>query len=262
MTKTTRTPPPLLRDRQTVAYFDTYVPEYSESRSAYLENVVRQLADEDSSLVDVGCGTGNLLKRICQHVPLKRIGAVDVSHKSLDKCRDRIPCDVFQGSICDAAFVDGIPQEYDFALIVSVLHHLIGRTRGESMVFAGQAIENALKLVKQGGYVIVQEPVFKPALMMAAVFYLKKLVTRFTSKRVAVFANRNNIGQPVVSYLTHGQLMKMVRSIDGCDVCDTHLERRDVSWLMRMAGIWRRADSCVVLKKTSRTQPAQRKRAA
>ena len=117
------------------------------------------------------------------------------------------------------------------------------------MMFAKQAVENSLKIVKEGGYLILLEPTFSPAVMMSALFYVKKFVTRFTTKRIGILGYWNNIGEPVVSYFTHQQLIAMLASVDGCEIFETFAEKQEISWVIRMAGIWGRANSFVVLRK-------------
>jgi hypothetical protein len=41
----------------------------------------------------------------------------------------------------------------------------------------------------------------------------------------------------------------MFASIDGCEIYETFAEKQEISWVIRMAGIWGRANSFVVLKK-------------
>lgn len=240
---------PVLKDQRTVDYFDSHLPEYSDKRSVYIEDVLNRLANEESSLVDIGCGAGTLLKQIEKNTPIRKFCGIDLSEKILEKCKERVNCDVYLGSICDADFMGSVPEKYDFAIVASVLHHLIWKNRIQSMAFAKQAVENSLKVVKAGGYLILLEPTFRPAFMMSALFYVKKLVTKFTTERVGVFGYWNNIGEPVVSYFTHQQLIAMLASIDGCDIYETIAEKQEISWVIRMAGIWGRANSFVVLRK-------------
>jgi 2-polyprenyl-3-methyl-5-hydroxy-6-metoxy-1,4-benzoquinol methylase len=240
---------PILKDQRTVDYFDSHLPEYSDKRSVYIEDVLNRLATEESSLVDIGCGAGTLLKQIEKNTPIRKFCGIDLSEKILEKCKERVNCDIYRGSICDAEFMRNIPEKFDFAIVASVLHHLIWKNRKQSMEFAKQAVENSLKVVKDGGYLILLEPTFHPAFMMSALFYVKKLVTKFTTKRVGILGYWNNIGEPVVSYFTDQQLIAMLASIDGCEIYETFAERQGISWVIRMAGIWGRANSFVVLRK-------------
>jgi SAM-dependent methyltransferase len=242
-------PTAVLKDDQTVQYFDNYVPDYCEERALYIEDVVNRLGTPESSLVDIGCGTGSLLKELKNHTPIADFCGIDVSRKSLDKCRERLECETHAGSICDAEFMGGVGRQFDFAVVMAVLHHLIAPTRRESKAFARQAVLNSLKLVKDGGHLIVMEPVFSPAWLATAIFHVKRFVTRFTSKRVGLLGYWNNIGEPVVSYFTQAQLVEMLSSIEGCEVREVHAEPHRVKWMMRLAGFRERADAYVVVRK-------------
>jgi SAM-dependent methyltransferase len=239
----------VLKDDQTVQYFDNYVPDYCEERSVYIEEVIQRLGMPTSSLVDIGCGTGSLLAALRDHTQIRDFCGIDVSRKSLEKCTERLACEVHAGSICDANFIGGVGRQYDFAIVVAVLHHLIGGTRRESQAFARQAVLNSLKLVKPGGHLIVMEPVFKPACLNTGIFYLKKLITRFTTRRVSFFGHWNNIGEPVVSYFTHEQLVTLLGALEGCEVREEYENRHRLKWMMRLAGFQGRADSYVVVRK-------------
>lgn len=252
--KEPRAPPPL-RDRRTVRYFDSYLPDYSNKLSPHLEDVIAEViepfTDQSSSLVDIGSGTGSLLRVIMHKAKIEHLCAIDVSGKSLEECRKSIHCDTYLASICEAESVEQIPKGFDFAIVSYVLHHLIGKSRRASMRLAAQAVKNALSLVKGGGHVVIFEPLYGPAFAMTSVFYAKKLVTTFTSKRVRVFSNSNNIGAPVVSYLTERQMLGIIDSIDGCQLVKTYVDEKKPTWMMRMAGIRRWADSCLVLQKVA-----------
>ena len=61
---------------------------------------------------------------------------------------------------------------------------------------------------------------FSPPRAVDAVFYVKKAVTRFTSRRVGILGEWNNIGPPVVSYYTNEQLVEMVQARGAAELVD------------------------------------------
>jgi hypothetical protein len=61
-------------------------------------------------------------------------------------------------------------------------------------------------------HLIVVDEGFSPAKAVDAVFYLKRAVTRVTSRRIGILGEWNNIDPPVVFYYTNEQLVEMVQA--------------------------------------------------
>lgn len=238
-----------MEDRQTVDYFDEHTPEYSVERLKLAIDVINEHAREDSSLVDIGCGVGNLLASVKQQTPLRDLCGIDVSQPCLQKTREAVACETFLGSITDSSFVESIPRKFDFALLMAVLHHLIGRTRKESRLRAEQAVANTLSLLKHGGRLMLIEPVYYPMFMMDLVFHVKKLVTKITSKRIEILGSRNNIGAPVVSYYTNEELASMIECNDDCGIESEHHDEQRLSLVQRLGLITCRMSTTIIVRK-------------
>jgi SAM-dependent methyltransferase len=162
---------------------------------------------------------------------IDQLVGVDVSEKSLALTRDRVGCDVHLGSIVDPGLATQIGRRFDFAVVAAVLHHLIGSTRAESRRYAQQAVHNALSLLNPGGHLVVFEPVWYPRLAMDALFYVKKLVSSITPKRVTIFDTWNNIGAPVVSYYSNEELLRMVTAGGRAEIVAKDIEPDDLGRL-------------------------------
>lgn len=205
-------------DPDTIAYFDAVVPEYGVYR---LEGPVKFIAehmDADSSLIDVGSGTGNTLAHVREQTGISNLAALDVSGECLRVLKTRLDCEVLHGSILDTSLIEGIGPRFDFVVLAAVLHHLIGRSRRQSSEYAALAVENSKRLLAPGGHLLIVEPVFSPRAAMTAVFYLKKAITKLTSSRVGILGYGNNIGAPVVSYYTPRQLSELANTGAPCTV--------------------------------------------
>jgi SAM-dependent methyltransferase len=209
---------PPLADEETVAYFDANVPEYGAERLKHAADFIRERANGDSSLIDIGCGVGNTLEFVAEATGIRNLAGIDVSTSCLTKTAERVPCELHHASILDRGFVDEIGARFDFALLVAVLHHLVDKTRQRSRRNAETAISHALQLLRPGGSLIIHEPSFEPRLAMDAVFYLKRYVSLMTKRRVPVFGYWSNIGPPVVSYYGVGELEDMVGRENGAVV--------------------------------------------
>ena len=238
-------------DRETVEYFNKEAPEYSLGRFEYATRFIDSKAGQHSSFLDVGCGVGNILELVRNQTPVSEVAGIDVAETVLAKARERLGCDTYLGSILDTDCIDGIPKQYDFVLIASVIHHLVGDSRSLSVRNAQVAVTNTLKLTKPGGYVILYEPGIYPEWTGAALFHTKRLVTRFTTKRVQLLDKWNNIGAPVISYYTDEQLKRMIGELSDARIVDVHVEDAHVNFLWRMAGIRRRINTTIIIQNAS-----------
>lgn len=239
-----------MRDKATVAYFDEHTPEYGDYRLAYALERIKGISGAETSLCDIGCGVGNILEMMKKETSLKELCGIDVSENCLAQTRGRVgAAETYCGSVVDTAFVEGIGKRFDIVMLSAVLHHLIGRTRAESKMLARTAVKNSLKLLKDGGYLIVLEPTFSPAFSMWLVFWVKKLVTSVTTRRIGIFDRWNNIGAPVVSYFTVDELTAVLASGGDCRIDAVHVEECKVNLLLRLAMITKRVDTTVVVRK-------------
>ena len=242
-------------DSKTIAYFDKNTPEYHSARLGQALEAIRRHADADSSLVEVGCGVGNILERIGQQTPVRRLCGIDVSQKCLERTRARLKaqglaCETHEGSILDEGFISTLAGRFDVVVAAALLHHLIGRTRSESRRLAEAALANCVRLVRSGGYIIVAEPVYYPKLTMDLVFWIKRLITTVTDERVSFFGHWNNLGAPVVSYYRTEDIIEMMKEHENVEVRDCHLVDKRRSLLFKLAMITAHKNATIVVQKT------------
>ena len=206
-----------MHDRATHAYFDTFTPNFAPERFEFALSFLRGAA-ADARLIDVGCGDGATLWMIKNNAPIASLTGMDISENYLGKAARSVGCETIHGSILDADLVARHAASFDFCVLGAVLHHLIGFNRRQCRKAATECLRNALMLVKPGGHVLIFEPTHGPAPLMTAVFYLKKLVGSLFSRRVEILRRWANLGQPVVSYYTAGQLDEMVADLPNARV--------------------------------------------
>jgi len=237
-------------DARTEAYFDSRTPEYdAASRFAHAAHWIRRLAGEDSSLVEVGCGSGNVLAFLRDETGVRRLAGIDVSPRSLERARERTGCETHLGSILDAGLVARLAGRFDFAVLGAVLHHLVGRTRRASRERARQAVAHAASLVRPGGHLILHEPVFYPPWAMGLVFYAKRVASAVTPRRLELFDRWNNLGAPVVSYYTNEDLRLLVEADPRAEILDMRSVPAYLSSLQRAVAIRRREDTTLVVRR-------------
>lgn len=233
----------------TEAYFDARTPEYDAARFAPAAEWIRRLAGGGSTLVDVGCGSGNVLAYLRERTGLRRLAGIDVSPRYLEQTRERVGCETHQGSILDAGLVDRLAGRFDFAVLGAVLHHLVGRTRRASRERARRALAHAVSLVRPGGHLIVHEPVFYPPWAMDLVFYAKRLTSTLTSRRLEVLDRWNNLGAPVVSYYTNEELRRMVEEDPRAELLDQRSVPAGLTALQQAGSIRRREDTTLLVRR-------------
>ncbi len=237
------------RDAGTEAYFDAWTPEYDAARFARAAEWIRRLAGEGSSLVDVGCGSGNVLAYLRDATGLRHLAGLDVSPRYLEQARERVGCETHQGSILDPEVVERLGGRFDFAVLGAVLHHLVGRTRRASRARARLALAHSLSLVRPGGHVLVLERVLSPSWMMDVVFYVKTLAVKITSRRLELFDQWNNLGAPVVSYYTKEEVRQMVAEDPRAELLDESSVPAPWSALQRAAFIRCPEDTTFVVRR-------------
>jgi SAM-dependent methyltransferase len=217
-------------------------------RMEFVLSTIMKFARPESSLVDIGCGTGNLLEQVRIATPVKALAGIDNSANYLSKTRERVPCATYQGSILERDFIESIPERFDFAVLGAVLHHLIGRTRRHSRKLAMTALKNSISLLKPGGILLIVEPVFYPAILMDALFYMKKILSWIIPGRVEL-RESHNIGAPVVSYFTNEQLIHMIDALEGASLVDSEIIEKRLRAFP--ANILKRTNTTLVVRKNT-----------
>jgi len=192
-------------------YFDKYTPTYSIERLELVITWLKRIKNSKTSLLDIGCGDGSCLQYISKKTGIKNLAGIDES----DKYIKIAPKNINAKFVCADVLKLRIKEKYDVILIMAVLHHLIGKSRKESKKLAEKAINNCLKILKEDGSLIIFEPVFSNYLMMDILFYLKKILSKISNKRITLFGHWNNIGAPVVSYFSQESLIKIIKQNGG-----------------------------------------------
>lgn len=224
--------------------------DYAPSRLRFATNQIRSRAHPDSTLLDIGCGTGTLLELLESETGTSHLTGMDVSAGALGVAAQRVTCETVQASILDPNLTEQVPDRFDFVVIAAVLHHLVGRSRRHSRQLAATALETAISLLADGGHLVIVEPTFTPRWAMDAMFFTKKQVTRFTAGRVEILGNWNNIGAPVVSYYSPTELRVLLADA-GADVVEFHNAEGKLRRLPRRLGITGRWDTTVIARRAS-----------
>lgn len=112
---------------KTIEYFDKEIPYFAPERYNFSIKMLKKYANSNSSLIDVGCGVGNILEFIDKSINLRRLAGIEPSLNLLSQAK-RKGFSVYHGNILDDSFISTINETFDFAILGAVLHHLVGRT--------------------------------------------------------------------------------------------------------------------------------------
>ena len=219
----------------TARYFESHPTDYDPTRFDSALSWIAELGGDAPSILEVGCGTGNVLEVMAAKIPGSKLAGSDISEQALRMAHDRVDFEGFRASVLDADFVRSQASRFDFVIVGAVLHHLVGRSRRASRRMALSALENCSTLIAPGGRLLVVEPTFAPRLLMWALFWVKRLVGAVSPGRVELGA-WNNVGNPVVSFIGPGELEELVEEV-GWSVERLDRSRALLRRLPRLLGV-------------------------
>jgi SAM-dependent methyltransferase len=169
------------------SYFDkhTHDDAYHKDPDFYLaliEHLKKQFTlGKKIKILDVGCGDGNFIRdMIRSNISADFIG-MDISLKMLNMAKENIT-----HSRVELINADGfnIPinsnHKFDIIHIDCVLHHLIGKTRSDSLQLSDKIVRELSSRLSKNGILIVEEWIylsyFIPQLTSTIIFYGLKLL--------------------------------------------------------------------------------------
>ncbi|HEY3237206.1 MAG TPA: class I SAM-dependent methyltransferase [Polyangiaceae bacterium] len=134
------------------ASFDAISPAAFHRRRMMVE-LVRRFAPSAQAVLDVGCGTGALMRELARELPAARIIGADVSLVSIESSqRQRPDFETFQMDLSDADFEEHHAlrrAQYDLLTCSEVLEHIADDT---------QAVRRLRSLLRPGGHLIASVP--------------------------------------------------------------------------------------------------------
>ena len=103
-----------------------------------------------TSLIDIGCHEGDLLKRIMAKITPKKISGIDISDRAIDKCKQKFAesSHNFSTQNVDAGTIFE-NETFDLVTMVAVLEHVF------DPVFVTKEVS---RITKRGGIFIVEVP--------------------------------------------------------------------------------------------------------
>jgi len=129
---------------------------YGYRYAGYLIRVLEEVACCDfSSLVDVGCGDGFFLKKLCEKYPSKELAGVDLCERAISFARllNNVG-DNGKGNVeflCQDIAHEPLAREFDIATSIHVLEHIPPESLDDFLAATW-------KMIKEGGKFIVLVP--------------------------------------------------------------------------------------------------------
>jgi 2-polyprenyl-3-methyl-5-hydroxy-6-metoxy-1,4-benzoquinol methylase len=115
------------------------------------------------ALLEVGCGTGNLLVQVAKAFPAAQLVGVDIDAESIAAARKRVEAagvgarvEVRRGAVAEAT----APESFDAALMVEVLHEIAPQVRAQVMAQCARAL-------KPGGWMVIVDETYPSTLAEA-----------------------------------------------------------------------------------------------
>lgn len=168
------------------SYFDMHAHNhtYHKDPGFYIPiiNHIRKIgSDEKIRILDLGCGDGSFIKgMIGADIRADFIGT-DVSHVMVNMAKKNLydhKTKLFVADGFNLPLRAGI--KFNLIHLDSVLHHLIGKTRSESMHLVNRMIDLLTHLLSENGILVVEEMYYVsyliPGITSSIIFYGLKLL--------------------------------------------------------------------------------------
>jgi len=149
-------------------------------------------------VLEVGGGNGYLLDLLAEEANASHLYNCELVHQAYRK-------QVNSGIVLVGGNALSLPfaeSEFDYVVAKNLLHHLVGKTRGESKRFAQRVAIELRRVVKSGGYIIIVEQYHQYRLCAAILFYLTLLLS-LGSFHLEALGIRPKI---IVSFLTPSEI--------------------------------------------------------
>lgn len=127
------------------------VEKYVDSeRIAFYNSVINLLIDkgieiEHKNIVDIGCGTGHLLKLIGENFETSNLLGLEYSNSAIEIAKKIYP----KATFCQFDIYKEYPQKFDVLLCTEVLEHLL---------YPNKALEACLQMIASEGTLLITVP--------------------------------------------------------------------------------------------------------
>jgi len=103
----------------------------------------------NGALLDAGCGTGGLLRRLAHWFPTVKLRGIDLAPLAVQLARERANCPIDEGSVTALPFAG---SRFDAITSIDVLYHLER---------PAEALREYARCVRPGGLVVINVPAYR-----------------------------------------------------------------------------------------------------
>jgi tRNA (cmo5U34)-methyltransferase len=140
--------------------YDEHMQQSIASFQAFYEAIAQPMpcTEEVLHILDIGCGTGLEFGPILRRAPNARITGIDLSERMLEQLRSKYVRRLGQITLVQGSFLE-VPfdeAEYDYAVSVMTLHHLLPARKRQLYGKIRQALKAKGRYI-EGDYVVSKE---------------------------------------------------------------------------------------------------------
>ncbi len=147
-------------ERRVISHFSHAAGQYSRRKGIVFQDFdprvvdfLKSSATPDWSVLEVGGGNGYTLELIRGETGIDRLVNAEISYRAFKS--QAIDCIQLVGS--HAGFIPFRDGAFDCVLAKNLLHHLVGRTRKASRAKVREVMQEMLRVIRPGGYIIIIE---------------------------------------------------------------------------------------------------------
>lgn len=168
------------------SYFDSHahLHVYHRDPAVYqsiLAHIQQSKSKGELHILDVGCGDGSFIESAIMTGLTGRFIGIDLSWSMITMANKKLKTKTVQLLVADAF---NIPLKedikFDIIHIDSVLHHLIGKTRSQSMQMVERLLKKLITLLSKDGIFVVEEMYYRsyisPRITSTIIFHGLKIL--------------------------------------------------------------------------------------
>lgn len=227
----------------TIDRFDVdYISDATLDR--LIENVIVKNSGI-SDIADVGGGNGRLLDRVLARFPSAHGTNFEISARlrSLNATLPR------KTVVADSLLSIDASAAYDLIFMNWVLHHLVGRSVGNTKQLIGRAIDVAYRALRPQGFLVVSENILESwlpdGISSAALFTITR--SRFLKPLISRMRDGSAVAGVGVYYLSMSNLQNLLALFKSVHcIC---VAEHDYGWKLRLIGITRVTENIFIFQK-------------
>lgn len=203
-------------------YFDTHSHSHAYHYDPQIYNEIFKFLHDSNSqkgrILDLGCGDGSFLKAALMSGVHERCLGTDVSLAMIKTAQENLKNFHVDLIVCDG-FMLPIKTESKFDLIHidSVLHHLIGKTRGLSMALVRKMLRLLKEMLSDCGLLVIEEVYYDSyiarSITTSIIFYALKLMN-FVQFDLGKVIHEIQLGLEV-NFMPSGQIQSLLEQLGG-----------------------------------------------